>query len=240
MRQAQVAVAEPAPPANRPAQTTATLEVETDRVSVEEAREAGPVHVGHQIWQPLRLNDLLKAAGLSDRAYQLSEVMTLNRLIFPLAEPAMPDWIGRTALSDILGADFSTLSDEALYCNLDRLHPNREVIERDLAERPIFHQIERRTPTHIFLCLLAYHLLVAMERRFLDAGVHTSWWTLREQLSTHQVVTVVLPTRGGKTLKIRKGTTAEAVHREIYSTLKIPAEVMRAKRTWHDPPIVTE
>ena len=31
--------------------------------------------------------------------------------------------------------DFSELEDEALYRNLDRLHPNRERIERELAER---------------------------------------------------------------------------------------------------------
>ena len=60
-------------------------------------------------------------------------------------------------------------------------------------ERPIFHHLEHRVQTHIFLCVLAYHLLVALEKRFLDHGVHTSWATLREQLSTHQVVTVVLP-----------------------------------------------
>ncbi len=33
---------------------------------------------------------------------------------------------------------------------------------------------------------------------FLDHGVHTSWATLREQLSTHQVVTVVLPATNGQ------------------------------------------
>ena len=88
---------------------------------------------------------------------------------------------------------------------------------------------------HIFfLCVLAYHLLVAIEKRFLDSGVHTSWWTLRQQLSTHQVVTVVLPTGDGRALKIRKGTTPEPIHRDIYSTLKIPTEVMRPVRTWHD------
>jgi len=50
----------------------------------------------------------------------------------------------------------------------------------------------------------------------LDRGVHTSWWTRREQLSTNQVVTVVLPIKEGKLLKIRKGTTPEPMHREIY------------------------
>src|SRR5271157_5202150 len=47
----------------------------------------------------------------------------------------MPDWIERTALGGFLGTDFSTLKYEALYRNLDRLHPNREAIERELAER---------------------------------------------------------------------------------------------------------
>src|SRR5438094_10491271 len=61
--------------------------------------------------------------------------MTLNRLIYPLSEHAMPDWIRSTAMGDILGKDFSGLDDEALYRNLDRLHPNREHIERELAQR---------------------------------------------------------------------------------------------------------
>ena len=61
--------------------------------------------------------------------------MTLNRLICPISERAMADWIRRTAMGDILGADFSTLQEDALYRNLDQLHPNREPIERELAER---------------------------------------------------------------------------------------------------------
>lgn len=73
------------------------------------------------------------------------------------------------------------------------------------------------------------------EALFLDRCVHTSWWTLREQLSTHQVVTVVLPTKEGKVPKIRKGTTPEAIHREIYATLQISAEVMEPVKTWHEP-----
>jgi transposase len=519
---------EPSPA--RPAVRT-TLSVDTDQVTVEEAREAGPVHVGHQMWQQLGLNEILTAAGLPERACQLSEAMTLQRLIFPLSEHAMPDWLRRTALGDILGTNFWALNDEALYRNLDRLYPNRErieaalaerektlfnlddtlyfydltstyfegealgnpqakrgysgdkrsdckqvlvgrVLDRDgfpkaheifegnrqdrttvgallesleklvgrkpsstvgvdrgmaheedlaeigahghhylvagrqpernawltefeqdddweeviqtpsprnpcqeksqvrikrrqkgkevyilcvsegrqekdrairetheqrlrkdleklkariekgqlnkvqkihqvigrlqeryprvaryyrmdyeaerktltwqedgekkavaekldggyvlktdrqdltadeiwrtyilltrveaaframkspLAERPIFHQLQHRTQTHIFLCVLAYHLLVAIEKRFLDRGMHTSWWTLRQQLSTHQVITVVLPTGDSGALKIRKGTTPEPIHREIYSTLKIPMEVMKPVKTW--------
>ena len=507
------------------------IAVHADRVQTEEAREAGPVHVGHQLWKALALDRILAAAGLSARAGVLTEVMTLNRLIRPASEHAMPDWIRRTALADLLGRDFTALADDALYRNLDRLHPQRGAIERALAERertlfnlddtlylydltstyfegrcpynaqakrgysrdhrpdckqvvvglvvdrdgfpkahevfdgnrldrttladmlttledrtgrrggatvvvdrgmafadnlqaiverghhylvasrqaertahldafedetawtpvirepsprnpgqkksrvdikrqvvagevhilcrsegrtekdrairekheqrlladleklqarvragrlqepakiheaigrlkeryprvaryyditvdaagssvtwtldadkharavrldgsyllktdrqdlsddeiwrlyalltrvedafrdmksplmerPIFHHLEHRVQTHIFLCVLAYHLRVASEKRFLDTGIHTSWATLREQLSTHQVMTVVLPTTNGRTLRIRKASTPKEIHREIYRTLGIPHEIMKPVKTW--------
>ena len=522
----------PRPPATaRSPARDDVVAIHTDQVRSEDVREAGPVHVGHQMWRTLTLDSILAAAGLSARARLLTEVMTLNRLVSPASEHAMPDWIRRTALADILGTDFRTLSDEALYRNLNRLHPHRAAIEQALAarertlftlddtiylydltstyfegrcphnpqarrgysrdhrpdckqvvvglvldrdgfpkahevfdgnrqdrttldemlaaleqrtghrggatvvvdrglafadnlaqirargyhyivagrpterhehldafeddtgwtevlrtpsprnpsqkktrviikraqrgdevhllcrsdgrlekdrairdtheqrflrdltklqarvargrlrapakihealgrlkeryprvaryyvlayddatrtvswtlqpdlqaraqhldgayllrtdrqdlgdeeiwhlyilltrveaaframksplmERPIFHHLEHRVQTHIFLCVLAYHLLVAIEKRFLDRGVHTSWATLREQLSTHHVLTVVLPATNGQILRIRKPSTPDALHREIYETLRIPAEVIRPVKTW--------
>src|SRR2546425_2779184 len=112
-----------------------TVTVEADKIEIEQAREAGPVHVGHQLWSQLGINRILQEAGLSERACTLTEVMSLNHLICPLSEHAMPDWIRRTAFGDILKEDFSKLQDEALYRNLDRLHPNREHIERELAKK---------------------------------------------------------------------------------------------------------
>jgi transposase len=519
------------PPHRRSTTAGAGLTIDPERVTFEDEREAGPVHVGHQMWRLLQLDPILADAGLSRRAQLLTEVMTLNRLVRPAAEHAMPDWIRRTALADILGTNFTALSDEALYRNLDRLHPQRARIEQALAarertlfnlddtiylydltstyfegqclrnpqakrgysrdhrpdckqvviglvldrdgfpkahevfdgnrhdqttvedmltrleertgrrggatvvvdrgmafaknlaqirarghhylvaarspergdhqeafaaaagwtdvvrvpsprhpgpkktrvvikrqtvgdevhilcrsearidkdrairdkheqrlladlgklqarvargrlrdgskiqeaigrlkerysrvaryyaitytaatpavswteqaekkaaataldgtyllktdrqdladdeiwhlyilltrveaafralksplmERPIFHHLEHRVQTHIFLCVLAYHLLVAIEKRCLDQGLHTSWATLREQLSTHQVATVILPAMDGRILKIRKASTPDDVHREIYRVLQVPPEVMKPVKIW--------
>jgi len=504
--------------------------VRPGRVTIEQAREAGPVHVGHQFWLRLRIDEALTGAGFSEQACRLTELMTLNRLIAPRSEHAMPDWFARTALADILGTDISGVDDDALYRHLDRLHPKRAeieaalakreeqlfnldgtvylydltssyfegqclangqakrghskdhrpdckqvvvglVVDREgfpkahevfdgnrsegttlgemldrlkaragpaatvvvdrgmssvqnlqeirehgfhymvasrqgertghlhefedaegwqelerpvsptnlfqrksrvwikrapggeepvlvlcrsagreekdrairtthekrfltsltklqarvadgrlkaegkiqqaigrlkeryprvarfyeityseesgqlswqvdearkqraeeldgsyllktsrtdltaeeiwttyilltrveaaframkspLAERPIFHQLERRVQTHIFLCVLAYHLLVAIEKTCRDRGLHTSWATLREPLISHQVVTLVLPTVDGRTLTIRKATTPEPEHRKIYRVLGIPEEPMTPVKTW--------
>ena len=85
---------------------------------------------------------------------------------------------------------------------------------------------------HIFLCVLAYHLLMSIEKTLLNADVHTSWATVRETLKTHQVNTIVLPTDGGMVLRIRQGTTPEAAHRELYQKLRIGSEIVSPRKTW--------
>jgi hypothetical protein len=109
-----------------------------------------------------------------------------------------------------------------------------------LSERPIFHHLEHRVETHIFLCVLAYHLLVAVENTLLDQGVHTSWHTVRQTLETHQVCTVVLPTDRGAVLRIRRGSAPEPEHRKLYKLLGVPLDVMRPQRSWSEPGDETE
>ena len=81
------------------------------------------------------LDEILKSLGFSPSLVNSTCAMTLNRLIHPAAEYAMPDWIRSTAMADILGVDFSQLPDDPLYRNLDRLHPHRAAIESALAQR---------------------------------------------------------------------------------------------------------
>jgi transposase len=125
--------------ARRDAQTggssVARIEVDPGRVRTERHREAGTVHVGYQMWKRIGLDAILGQVGLDDRARRLLCAMVLNRLIYPCSEHAMPDWIRRTALEDILEMDFSSLMDETLYRHLDVVHPVRGQIEKLLAER---------------------------------------------------------------------------------------------------------
>ena len=111
------------------------IAVLTGAVRSEESREAGPVHVGYQFWRRLGIDADPRTSGPERRARQLSCAMTLNRLIHPASELAMPEWLRSTAPPDILGVDFQGLAEDALYRNLDKLHPRREAIEAALAER---------------------------------------------------------------------------------------------------------
>src|SRR6266853_1999935 len=131
-RQASKAAAgAPAPPRA----DAGLIKIDPSRVSSERHREAGPVHVGYQFWRRLELDRILRGCGLSQTVQRLACVMTLNRLIAPSSEHAMPDWIRRTALADILDVDFDGLEEDPLYEVLDKLHPHRAAIEAALVTR---------------------------------------------------------------------------------------------------------
>src|SRR5262249_15274862 len=119
-----------------------------------------------------------------------------------------------------------------VYMTLTRAEGALPAVKTPLAERPIFHHLEHRVETHIFLCVLAYHLMVAIETTLLNQGIHSSWATVREQVASHSVATMVLPTDGGRVLRIRKGTTPEPEQLELDRWLNIPAEAMQPIKTW--------
>jgi transposase len=119
-----------------------------------------------------------------------------------------------------------------IYMTLTRAETAFRAMKSPLSERPIFHQIDRRVETHIFLCVLAYHLLVAIENTMLDKGIHTSWWTMRQILRTHQVCTIMLPATNGKVLTIRKASKPEPEHIELYKLLGISSEIISPRKTW--------
>ena len=122
-----------------------------------------------------------------------------------------------------------------IYSLLTRAENAFRNMKSPLAERPIFHHLERRVDTHIFLCVLAFHLLVAIEKTLIDQGLHTSWATVRDTLSTHQICTIVLPTSSGETLRIRKSATPEPEHKKLYKLLKMNSRIITQQKTWGTP-----
>jgi transposase len=122
-----------------------------------------------------------------------------------------------------------------IYVLLTRAEKAFRDMKSPLAERPIFHQLERRVEAHIFLCVLAYHLLVSIEKTLLDQGIHTSWATMRETLKTHQVCTIVLPTNTSSCLRIRKAATPDPDVEQIYQRLAVPTRIITPQHTWSHP-----
>jgi hypothetical protein len=128
--------------------------------------------------------------------------------------------------------DLSAREAWLMYMALTRAENAFRMIKTPLAERPIFHHLEHRVGTYVFLCILAYHLLVAIETTLLNQEAHTSWATVRQTLAHHEVATIILPTDQGKFLRIRKGKTPEPEQPDLYRLLNIPPDVKHPIKTW--------
>ena len=96
-------------------------------------------------------------------------------------------------------------------------------LKSELGLRPVFHHNEKRTDGHLFITVLAYQLVQTIRRKLEAAGQTVSWARLREILSVQQRITATFRQRDGRTLHVRKTTTAEPALRRIYDALEINA-----------------
>jgi hypothetical protein len=86
---------------------------------------------------------------------------------------------------------------------------------------PNYHQLEHRVEAHVFISVLAYHLLTYIRETLLNRGETRDWKTLRRLLSTHSLVTTALPLKDGRVLRIRKPSQPDAEQALIYQKLAI-------------------
>ncbi len=114
------------------------------------------------------------------------------------------------------------------YTMLTDLEAVFRSLKSELGLRPIYHQKEVRVEGHLFITLLAYHLVHTIRSQLKAKGIHDSWQTIRRKLENQQRITVSLKREDGKTIHLRKATRAEPGQKEIYSALGIttqPGEV---------------
>jgi transposase len=168
------------------------------------------------------------------RYFQLSHDQSKNELIteFDADKHAKAERLDGCYLLKTNRKDLSGDELWRIYVLLTRAENAFRDLKSPLGERPIFHHLEHRVEAHIFVCLLAYHLLISIEKTLLDKGIHSSWETVRDTLKTHQICTVVLPTSDGSCLRIRKAATPEADVQELYLQLGISPGIMKAQHTW--------
>ncbi|MBN2326280.1 MAG: IS1634 family transposase [Candidatus Omnitrophica bacterium] len=118
-----------------------------------------------------------------------------------------------------------------IYIMLTHVESAFRHLKTTLNFRPVRHQLQNRGEAHLFLCVLAYHLLHGIESTLRAKGDFRSWSTIRKILRTHQVNSIVLPAENGDVYELRKPTAAEPEHCEIYQRLEIDPTVNRYPRS---------
>ena len=104
-------------------------------------------------------------------------------------------------------------------------------LKSELGMRPIYHQTEKRVSGHIFITLLAYHLVQTLRQQLKSHGIHDSWQTLRCKMENQQRVTASFSCEEGSVLHIRKATRAEPEQKEIYDALGLASQPGATQKT---------
>lgn len=118
-----------------------------------------------------------------------------------------------------------------IYTMLTDIEDAFRCMKSELGLRPIYHQKEVRCDGHIFITLLAYHLLHTIRYRLRQKGVLFGWTTIRKQLSTQVRITTTMKRKDGKVIRIRKSSKAEPSHQSIYDALNLPYQPGRSAKT---------
>ena len=124
----------------------------------------------------------------------------------------------------VLRTDEQTLNEHELwqlYSSLTQAEEGFRALKTDLGLRPNPHHKEERVDAHVFICVLAYHLLRNILWTLEQKGDHRNWETLKRVLRTHCYTTILLPTRNGPTHRIRKAGQPEECQKTIYRNLGI-------------------
>ena len=118
-----------------------------------------------------------------------------------------------------------------IYTMLTDVEDAFRCMKSELGLRPIYHQKEARCDGHIFITLIAYHLLHTIRFKLRRGGVRFCWTTIRKQLSTQVRVTTTMKRKDNKMVHIRKSSKAEPLHQVIYDALNLshqPGRIVKA------------
>jgi transposase len=94
-------------------------------------------------------------------------------------------------------------------------------MKSELGLRPVYHQKEHRSDGHIFITVLAYHIMQTIRYALKNRQINESWSTIRKLLSTHVRITTTIKRDDGKVIHIRKSTRPEPIHTKIYDALHL-------------------
>jgi len=140
----------------------------------------------------------------------------------------------------VLRTDRMDLTDQQIwetYVMLTRVESAFRSLKSSLGLRPNFHQNEERADAHMFISVLAYHILHTIEHKLRQCGDHRTWATIRDILSTHQRLTIEYNVKEhGQVYRshLRLCSNAEPELRSIYQRLNLkevplPRKIMTSK-----------
>lgn len=132
----------------------------------------------------------------------------------------------RSNRTDFTGQEFFNI-----FSMLTDIEDAFRSMKSELGLRPVYHQKEHRTDGHLFITVIACHIMQTIRYALKNKQINDSWSTIRKVLSTHVRITTTMKRDDGRVIHIRKSTRPEPVHTRIYDALHLSHRPGRTIKT---------
>lgn len=117
-----------------------------------------------------------------------------------------------------------------IYNTLRGVEDAFRFMKSSLGLRPVYHQKEHRVDGHLWITILAYHLIQNCLYQLRQQGITYEWKTILKILQGRIRVSTQAKTESGKTLHHRSSTKAEGEQLKLYRALGLSPQILRAKK----------
>lgn len=117
-----------------------------------------------------------------------------------------------------------------LYNTLRGVEDAFRFMKSSLGLRPVYHQKEHRVDGHLWITILAYHLIQNCLYQLGKQGIHYHWKTIRGIMDSRVRVTTSAKTEDDKTLHHRSTTKVEGEQVAIYKALGLSSRILQATK----------
>lgn len=131
-------------------------------------------------------------------------------------------YVIRTDRIDLNEEDIS-----GIHRGLTTIESSFRAMKSDLGLRTNYHKCEEATTAHIFLSVLAYHIVCPIIRRLSDSGLHYTWTSVRNILSSQDRVVTSFNTEDNYCVHVRNTTTANLNQKNIYNALGLKHDPLK-------------
>jgi len=107
------------------------------------------------------------------------------------------------------------------YTMLTEIESAFRCMKSELGMRPVYHQIAYRVDGHLFITVLAYHIIHSIRYQLKQHNIDFSWSAIREILSNQYRITTMMAKDDGKTINVRQTSEPTQWQRKIYGALDL-------------------
>ncbi len=118
-----------------------------------------------------------------------------------------------------------------IYTTLTDVESAFRSLKSELGLRPIYHQKPERVDAHLFISILAYHLLHTIRHQLKLQSIDSSWQTIRQIFSTQVRITTTMRLENNKLLSVRRTSKATPEQVVIYKSLGMNSQPGHTEKT---------